>query len=237
MFEGEMERLAGVVHPNIVSIMDAGFVDEGAYIAVEYIPGASLETLLRKIGRVELRALGPIVRDIARALAWLHARKIIHRDIKPGNIIVQLDQSGATGEAQGWAGTEIVRAVLIDFGVATEITRAGSHEGVTGTPGYIAPEIARGLNLFGPAVDTYALGVVIFELLTGSNPFLEGSQELNAVLVRHGSTTLPWQRLPPEASKPDVVQLLAEATRIDPRLRPSMKDFLTRWSKALGLGQ
>ncbi len=238
MFEGEMERLSAVVHPNIVSIVDAGVVDEGAYIALEYIPGASLETLLRKVGRLDLRALGPIVRDMARALAWLHARKIIHRDIKPGNVIVQLDMPpDAVLDAATWGSAEIVRAVLIDFGVATELTRIGSNEGVTGTPGYIAPEIARGLNLFGPPVDVYALGVVIFELLTGENPFLQGSPELNAVLVRHGSMALPWQKLPPEAqTRPELVQLLAETTRLDPRLRPSMRDFLLRWSKALGLG-
>lgn len=238
MFEGEMDRLAGVVHPNIVSIVDAGVVDEGAYLALEHIPGASLETLLRKLGRLELRALGPLVRDVARALAWLHARKIIHRDIKPGNVIVQLDApADAVIDAQTWPTIDVVRAVLIDFGVATELARIGSNEGVTGTPGYIAPEIARGLNLFGPAGDVYALGVLIFEMLTGANPYLEGNPELNTVLVRHGSMAPPWQKLPPEAqAKPELVQLLAESTRIDPRLRPSMKDFLSRWSKALGLG-
>lgn len=237
MFEGEMERLAGVVHPNIVSIMDAGFVDEGAYIALEYIPGASLETLLRVLGRVQLKVLGPIVRDVARALAWLHARRIIHRDIKPGNVLVQLDPPPEGPlDARAWAMAEVVRAVLIDFGVATEIARAASTEGVTGTPGYIAPEIARGLNLFGPAVDVYALGVLIFEMLTGRNPFLEGNPELNTVLVRHGSIAVPWQELPKEASQPELVQLLADTTRIDPRLRPTMKDFLARWTRALGLG-
>ncbi|MFO0604076.1 MAG: protein kinase [Polyangiales bacterium] len=237
MFEGEMERLASVVHPNIVSIMDAGFVDEGAYIALEYIPGASLETLLRVLGRVELKALGPVVRDVARALAWLHARRVIHRDIKPGNVLVQLEPPphGAF-DARAWGTSEVVRAVLIDFGVATETARAGSSEGVTGTPGYIAPEIARGLNLFGPAVDVYALGVLIFEMLTGRNPFLEGNPELNTVLVRHGSTVVPWQELPKEASRPELVQLLADSTRLDPRLRPSMKDFLSRWTRALGIG-
>ncbi len=238
MFEGEMERLAGVVHPNIVSIVDAGVVDEGAYLALEHIPGASLETLLRKLGRLDLRSLGPLVRDVARALAWLHGRKIIHRDIKPGNVIVQLDgPADAEINATTWPTIDVVRAVLIDFGVATELARIGSNEGVTGTPGYIAPEIARGLNLFGPAVDVYALGVLIFEMLTGSNPYLEGNPELNAVLVRHGSMAPPWQKLPPEAqAKPELVQLLAESTRIDPRLRPSMKDFLARWTRSLGLG-
>jgi hypothetical protein len=237
MFEGEMERLAGVVHPNIVSIMDAGFVDEGAYIAIEYIPGASLETLLRVLGRVDLKALGPIVRDIAKALAWLHTRKVIHRDIKPGNVLVQLEPAPeGTIDAKAWSTAEVVRAVLIDFGVATETARVGSSDGVTGTPGYIAPEIARGLNLFGPPVDVYALGVMIFEMLTGRNPFLEGNPELNAVLVRHGSMTVPWQELPKEATKPELVQLLADSTRIDPRLRPSMRDFLARWTRALGLG-
>lgn len=233
MFEGEMERLGGVVHPNIVSIIDAGFVDEGAYIALEHIPGASLETLLRKFGRVNLSLIAPVVRDVARALAYLHGRRVVHRDVKPGNVVVQPDlPDGAPLDVKTWAQAEIVRGVLIDFGIATEVSQVGAHEGVTGTPGYIAPEIARGLGLVGPAMDVYSLAVVVFEMLTGSNPFLEGQSELAAVLVRHGSMSLPWQRLPSEAGRPELIQLLADATRLDPRQRPSMRDFLTRWTRA-----
>ncbi len=238
MFEGEMERLAAVVHPNIVSIVDAGFVEEGAYIALEYIPGASLETLLQKLGRLPLSQLGPLVADVARALAYLHDRGVLHRDVKPANLLAQADlPHDAPLTAELWDGAEVVRAVLIDFGVATEADRAGPHEGVTGTPGYIAPEVARGLDTVGPAVDVYSLAVVVYELLTGTNPFLEGHADLNTILVRHGSMTLPWTRLPEVPGRPLLVQLLSDATRFDPRQRPTMHEFLARWTKLLDEGR
>jgi len=234
MFEGEMERLAAVVHPNIVSIVDAGFVEEGAYIALEYIPGASLETLLQKLGRLPLLQLGPLVADVARALAYLHDRGVLHRDVKPANLLAQADlPHDAPLTAELWESAEVVRAVLIDFGVATEADRAGPHEGVTGTPGYIAPEVARGLDTVGPAVDVYSLALVVYELLTGTNPFLEGHADLNTILVRHGSMTLPWARLPEVPGRPALVQLLTDATRFDPRHRPTMREFLARWVKLL----
>jgi serine/threonine protein kinase len=129
----------------------------------------------------------------------------------------------------------VIRAVLIDFGVATEAERAGPHEGVTGTPGYIAPEVARGLDTVGPAVDVYSLAVVVYELLTGTNPFLEGHADLNTILVRHGSMTLPWARLPEVPGRPMLVQLLSDATRFDPRQRPTMREFLTRWTALLAV--
>ncbi len=236
MFEGEMERLAAVVHPNIVSIVDAGFVEEGAYIALEYIPGASLETLLQKLGRLPLAQLGPLVADIARALAYLHDRGVLHRDVKPANLLAQADlPHDAPLTAELWDQAEVIRAVLIDFGVATEAERAGPHEGVTGTPGYIAPEVARGLDTVGPAVDVYSLAVVVYELLTGTNPFLEGHADLNTILVRHGSMTLPWARLPEVPGRPMLVQLLSDATRFDPRQRPTMREFLTRWTALLAV--
>ncbi len=235
MFEGEMERLAGIVHPNVVSLVDAGFVEEGAYLALEYIPGASLETLLRAVGPMTLRRLGPVVRDVARALGHLHPRGIIHRDIKPGNILVQPDiPDGSPGEPSTWAHADIVRAVVIDFGISTAgATQAGAEEGVTGTPGYIAPEVARGMDLITPAIDVYALAVVAFEMLTGSNPYLEGRPDIHTILVRHASMPLPWQALPPAVARPELVTLLTEASRFDPRQRPSARDFLARWTRLM----
>lgn len=231
LFEGEMQRLAMIVHPNIVSLVDAGFVDEGAFIAIEYIPGASLETLLRKVGRVSLDALAPVVLDAARALAYLHGRGVIHRDVKPANVLMQADfPADAPLSTEALARAEFVRGVLIDFGIATEVHRAGPHEGVTGTPGYIAPEVARGLDTVGPGVDVYSLALVAFEMLTGTNPYLENQSELNAVLVAHATESPPWERLPRMPEREALIALLKDATRLDPRQRITMKEFIARWS-------
>lgn len=237
LFEGEMKTLASVVHPNVVSLVDAGFVDEGAYIAVELIPGASLETILRAVGPIDLRFLQLIIRDAARGLAHLHARGIIHRDVKPGNILVQLD--GLEGElsAESLGRAQFIRAVMIDLGIAAEMNpevAPSVEESLVGTPGYLAPEIARGLGAVSPALDVYALGVVAFEALTGSNPYLDGSDELTAVLVRHGTMHLPLERLPRAArERPALLQLLEDACALDPQKRPSTRDFLARWVNAL----
>lgn len=230
MFEGEMERLAAIVHPNVVSIVDAGFVEDGAYIALEYIPGASLETILSRYGALSMARVVPIVRDVARALAYLHARGIVHRDIKPANILVQFDLGADEKlDAERVRTAEIIRAVVIDFGIATESLGAGRSEGVTGTPGYIAPEVARGLDLVSSGLDTYALAVVVFELLTGRNPYLLGSDEVQAVLVRHGTLPLPTGQLPKDGVPAGLAELLTRASRFDPRQRISMREFLDRW--------
>jgi hypothetical protein len=237
LFEGEMATLASVVHPNVVSLVDAGFVDEGAYIAVELIPGASLETILRTVGPIDLRFLQLILRDAARGFAHLHSRGIIHRDVKPGNIMVQLD--GLDGEltAESLGRAQFVRAVVIDLGIAAEMNPENApsvEESLVGTPGYLAPEIARGLGTVSPALDVYALGVVAFEALVGLNPYLEGGVELTTVLVRHGTMHLPIEQLPKSVrEKTALVKLLEDACALDPNKRPTMRDFLNRWVNAL----
>jgi serine/threonine protein kinase len=220
-----------------VSIIDAGFVDEGAYIALEHIPGASLESVLRAVKRIELRRLAPIIRDAARGLAYLHAHGIIHRDIKPGNILTQLDglEPGSI-TADAWASASFIRSVVIDLGIATDARGTGvdNESGIVGTPGFLAPEVARGLGTITPAVDVYAVAVVAFEALTGANPFLEGQPELPTVLVRHGTMPLPLDQLPDEAQIPALLHLLAEAGKLDPSARPTMAQFVERWEGAVG---
>ena len=237
LFEGEMRRLAAIVHPNVVSIVDAGFVDEGAYIALEHIPGASMETVLRVNGPLSLDRLAPIVRDAAAGLAHLHARGIVHRDIKPGNILVQFDRNGTGSVTRDeFRASKFVRSVVIDLGIATDAATGGNalgeDNGIIGTPGYLAPEIARGLDLVTPAIDVYALAVVVFEALTGSNPFIEEGDELTTVIVRHGTMLLPLEELPDDAQRPELLHLLAESGKLDPRQRPTMATFLERWIAA-----
>jgi hypothetical protein len=236
LFEGEMQRLAPIVHPNVVSIIDAGFVDEGAYIALEHIPGSSLESLLRTLGKLDLPTLAPIIHDAARGLAFLHARGIVHRDIKPGNILVQLDPSDRDADTpERWVRSGFIRSVVIDLGIATDARGTGTENetGIVGTPGFLAPEVARGLGTITPAVDVYALAVVAFEALTGTNPFLEGEPELPALLVRHGTMLLPLEQLPEAAQRPALMHLLAEAGKHDPRARPTMAEFGARWDAAV----
>ncbi len=237
LFEGEMATLAAVVHPNVVSLVDAGFVDEGAYIAVELIPGASLETILRAVGPIDVRFLQLIIRDAARGLAHLHSRGIIHRDVKPGNILVQLDGLEGPLTAESLAKAQFVRAVMIDLGIAAEMNTDESpsiEESLIGTPGYLAPEIARGLGTVSPALDVYALGVVAFESLTGGNPYLDDCEELTTVLVRHGTMPLPIDQLPRSVKEREsLVKLLEESCSLDPAKRPSTRDFLQRWVGAL----
>lgn len=236
LFEGEMRRLAPLVHPNIVSIIDAGFVDEGAYLALEYIPGASLETVLRVNGPLAVPQLAPVIRDAARGLAYLHARGLVHRDVKPGNLLVQFDREG-TGDLtrDEWAHAQFVRGVVIDLGIATDAGDSigpNRDDSIIGTPGYLAPELARGLDAATPAIDVYALAIVAFEALTGVNPFLEGGAELATVFVRHGTMLLPMEYLPDDAQRPELLHLLAEASKLDPAQRPTMDDFLARWIRA-----
>jgi hypothetical protein len=237
LFEGEMASLASVVHPNVVSLVDAGFVDEGAYIAVELIPGASLETILRTVGPLDLRFLKLILRDAARGLAHLHARGIIHRDVKPGNILVQLEGLDGPLTAESLAKAQFVRAVMIDLGIAAQVETdptAATETSLVGTPGYIAPEVVRGLGMISPALDVYALGIVAFEAITGINPYLDGGIDLTAVLVRHGTMPLPTEQLPSHVREhPGLVALLDAACAMDPFDRPMTRDFLHRWISVL----
>ena len=147
-------RLSG--EPGTVTIYDVGECDERPFIVMEYLTGGSLQDVLRREGRQPPRSVLPWLEQAAQALDRAHARGIVHRDVKPANLL--LDDDGNVHVA--------------DFGVATAaglapLTQTGT---VLGTAGYLAPEQAEGRGTT-PATDCYALAVVAFELLTGSRPF------------------------------------------------------------------
>ena len=155
-FRTEAEAAAQLRHPNIVQVYDIGLRDGLPFFAMELVEGGSLTTRLRE-GVLRPREAAELVGSIARAVQHAHEAGIVHRDLKPCNILLMPD------------GTPKVA----DFGLAKRLdvevgqTRAGA---LLGTPGYMAPEQAAG-EAVGPAADIYALGVILYECLTGRPPF------------------------------------------------------------------
>jgi len=187
-------RAAGrLLHPNVVTLFDAGEAEGMLYLAFEFVEGTDLAARLEDEGdRLSLRQVLRVVRQAADALDYAHGQGIVHRDIKPSNIL--LDRAG--------------RVKLADFGIArmagqsTELTMAGS---VMGSPQYLSPEQIRGEELDGRS-DLFSLGVVFYELLSGRRPF-EGDT----------ITTLVYQILHKEP--PPVSELRAVPPRVEELLR------------------
>lgn len=147
-FHREARLLAQLDHPGIVPLRDAGIVDDLAYLALTRIEGASLRAI-RRLGPLQLDVVARVGIRLARTLAHVHASGVVHRDIKPGNVLID-----ATG-----------RPMLIDFGIATfnGATRITNRHDVLGTLGYIAPEVVDG-ETGGPLSDQYSLGRVLHTL-------------------------------------------------------------------------
>ena len=161
-FRREVLLSARLSHPHIVPLLAAGEVDGLLYYVMPYVEGQSLRARLREAGELTIGEVVRLVRNIASALAYAHARGIVHRDIKPDNVIV----------------TEGV-AVVLDFGVSKALAAStqAPADGITGaglaigTPRYMAPEQVVADPNIDVRADLYALGVLAYELLTGSTPF------------------------------------------------------------------
>ncbi|HEY3229822.1 MAG TPA: serine/threonine-protein kinase [Roseiflexaceae bacterium] len=182
-FEREAVLAAGLDHPYIVPIYDVGEADGLLYIAMKLLSGHSLADELRARGSLPLAELAPIVEQIAAALDYAHARGIIHRDIKAGNILLE------TGSGAGHQGPG-PRAILTDFGIAKSLDTSGlTGSGMLiGTPDYMAPEQIRSGQTVDGRADIYALGVLAFRCLTGRRPFEGGTEQ---VLLGHLQGDIP----------------------------------------------
>ena len=195
-FRREARAVARLIHPNIVQVYDSGVDDGRHYIVMEYVAGRSGAQMLQRQGPVDPEVAAEIGIEACAGLDYAHRRGIIHRDIKPGNLMI-------TG---GPVGGGDLAVKLTDFGIAraieqTRITQVGS---VVGTAAYLSPEQVRGDEAT-PATDVYALGVVLYQFLTGRLPY-EGSS-LAELAVRQQNET----PLPPSTYNPDVPQPLGAA--------------------------
>jgi tRNA A-37 threonylcarbamoyl transferase component Bud32 len=199
-FLREARAAAVLDHPHAVPVYEAGEVEHVCYIASAYCPGTNLaDWLQRQPGPPPFRLAAALLTCVAEAVAHAHDRGIIHRDLKPANILLAPrpaeDPPGAAGEIP-------FVPKLTDFGLArlneaeVDLTTSGI---VMGTPAYMAPEQAEGWSqAVGPATDTYALGVILYELLAGRLPFQGSSLLLTLDQVRAG------QPLPPSRWRPEL---------------------------------
>src|SRR6185437_14551148 len=213
-FRREARAVAQLNHPHIVGVIDAGEAPPPEeqtgfgepvpmpYIVFEYVEGETLKDRIRRMGRLPIPEAVAYAIKIARALQAAHERRIVHRDVKPQNVLI--DEEGA--------------AKVTDFGIARSLTEEGlTADGrVLGTTDYVSPEQALGQDV-GPQSDLYSLGVVLYEMLTGDVPF-HGENQV-AVAMKHVRETIPDVQL----KRPEISAALASvvdtatAKRLDER--------------------
>jgi serine/threonine protein kinase len=183
-FRQEARSVAKLSHPNVVSVIDAGEDGGHPYIVFEYVEGETLKQRINRDGALDPQEAIAYAIEIARGLSMAHARNMVHRDIKPQNILI---------DAEG-------RAKLTDFGISRQLEQDGmtATGRVLGTTDYVAPEQAMGRKV-DPRTDIYSLGVVLYEMLVGQVPFSADSQV--GVAMKHVNEELPdVQRRRPEVS-------------------------------------
>jgi WD40 repeat protein/DNA-binding SARP family transcriptional activator len=200
-FEREAQIVARLEHPHIVPLYDYWREPDAAYLVMRFLRGGSLEELVTA-GPLEPERAAQVLDQVAAALSAAHRQGVVHRDVKPGNVL--LDEEG--------------NAYLTDFGVALD---AGSPERSTGTmlrgtPGYLSPEQVR-LDPASPQTDVYALGIVAYEMLTGTHPFPDSPMQ--ELLDHHLREAIPSVRETRPELPPAVDAVIARATAKDARER------------------
>ncbi len=206
-FLREARAAASVRHPNVAWVLHLGRTGQNYFYAMEFVEGETLENLIKRSGRLELKLTLEIATQVAAGLAAVHKQKLVHRDIKPSNIMVSLEEGGA------------VTAKIIDLGLAKAVSEPGSQTaismpgGFVGTPDFASPEQFAGVQV-DIRSDLYSLGATLWKMLTGQTPFRGTSAEL---MYRHLHAPLAVGEL--DRVPQPVVVLLEKLLEKDPAQR------------------
>ncbi|MHB0874526.1 MAG: serine/threonine-protein kinase [Anaerolineae bacterium] len=219
-FQREADALARLDHPYVVRFYSLEREGATAFIVMDYVAGSTLRSRLAEAGGpLPLSEVTRIMRQVGSALQYAHNEGFIHRDIKPGNIMLREDGS----------------ALLSDFGIARAAEAATMTQGSLGTPAYMSPEQILGRPP-DPRTDVYALGVVLYEMLTGRRPFLgdsgTGTSTTERVRDEHLHRDPPDPRLLNPALPPALSTMVTKAMAKDPAERwQSVDEFVSTWSQ------
>jgi serine/threonine protein kinase len=233
-FRAEAEAVARLQHPNVVQVFEVGDHDGRPYLALELVEGG---TLAQALAATPLpgREAAELVETLARAVHHAHEQGVVHRDLKPGNILLLRDEGGGMRDEMNPGDPSSLiphpsslRPKITDFGLAKRLDPDASQSttGVAvGTPNYMAPEQAAGLNrLVGPAADIYALGSILYECLTGRPPF-QGTSAVETLQQVVTADAVPPARLQPSVPR-DLETICLVCLRKEPRKRYSSAQAL-----------
>lgn len=208
-FEREARAVAKLNHPTLVNVFDQGVDEDYVFLVMELVEGGSLRELLKERGPMPPHAAIAVMQPMLNALAIAHAKGMIHRDIKPDNVLIS-DQHQVKLADFG-----LVRAIDNAMGDATNATTSVNGQ-VIGTVGYLSPEQVRGENLT-QASDVYSAGILLFELLTGRTPF-KGASPLETAMARINRPVPAPSTLMPDIP-PEIDELVLRACHRDPAQR------------------
>lgn len=214
-FRTEAQSAAGLEHPNIVNVYDVGSENGFYYIVMEYVEGITLKTYIEKKGRLNYKETLSIAIQVSRGIQAAHAKNIIHRDIKPQNIIISTDG----------------KVKVTDFGIARAVSENTIHSDVMGSVHYVSPEQARN-GYVSVRSDIYSLGIVMYEMVTGRVPF-DGDSPVS-IAIQH----LQEEIVDPSAYAPDLPisleKIILKCTQKSPDKRyPDMDNLLIDLRKSL----
>ena len=218
-FQQEARIIAKLEHPHILPVFDYGESEGVAYFVMRYMDAGTLKEKMIEGRPLPLSDIDRLFTQLAEALSYAHSRGIVHRDLKPANVLI---------DAQG-------NVFLTDFGIAKLLESASPRltqtDAIMGTPAYISPEQAQG-NPVDQRSDIYSLGIILYEMVTGSVPFT--AETPLAVLFKHISDPLP----PPSIVKPDIPpaieKVILKSLAKDPKDRfATAAEFMAAWRRAL----